>query len=59
MDLTVLLCCGNHLLSVVLQLEGQFTERPLNADDPKRFSFRKAQTLHQLRSRIFYELCLV
>lgn len=40
--------CGNHLLSAVMQLKGQFTECPLNTDDPKRFSFKGARELLQL-----------
>lgn len=40
--------CGNHLLSAVMQLKGQFTECPLNTDDPKRFSFKGARELPQL-----------
>lgn len=48
MDLMVLLCCGNHLLSAALQFKGQFAEWPLNADDPKRYSFKGAQELLQL-----------
>lgn len=48
MDFMVLLCCGNHLLSAVLQLKGQCTECPLNTDDPKRCSFKGAWELLQL-----------
>lgn len=52
MDFMVLLCCGNHLLSAVLQLKGQCTECPLNTDDPKRCSFKGAWELLQLRIQL-------
>lgn len=48
MDFMVLPRCGNHLLSASLQLKGQFTECPLNADDPKRCSFKGIWELLQL-----------
>ena len=53
MDFMVLLGCGNHLLSAVLQLKGQFTDCPLNADDPKRYSIKVAQELLQLRVQLY------